>query len=56
MNAVILKLREAQTIEMAEGFKNGNLWNDLEDMIYSIENPKNETVSEGVSKSHNSNY
>ena len=56
MNAVILKLREAQTIEMAEGFKNGELWNNLEDMIYLIEHPKVETVSEGFSKSHEANY
>jgi len=56
MDELIEKLKEAQSIEMENGFQNGELWNDLQDMIYLIENPKTETISEGVSKSHESNY
>jgi len=40
----INKLREIQNEEVANGFVNGNLWNDLEDMIYKIENPEIETI------------
>jgi len=40
----IIKLREIQNEEVLNGFKNGNLWNDLEDMIYKLENPEVETI------------
>jgi len=40
----ISKLREIQNEEVANGFVNGNLWNDLEDLIYKIENPEAETI------------
>lgn len=40
----INKLREIQNEEVFNGFINGNLWNDLEDMIYKIENPEVETT------------
>ena len=38
------KLREIQNEEVLNGFVNGNLWNDLQDMIYKIENPEFETT------------
>jgi len=41
---VINKLREIQNEEVANGFVNGNLWNDLEDLIYKLENPEVEAV------------
>ena len=43
---VIEKLREIQNEEVNNGFVNGSLWNDLEDLIYGLENPKSglETV------------
>jgi hypothetical protein len=31
-------LRNLQVIEMENGFPNGQLYNDLEDMIYKLEN------------------
>ena len=40
MTTLVNTLRKAQELELANGFVNGNLWNELEDMIYSIENPK----------------
>ena len=40
----INKLREIQTEEVANGFINGNLYNDLEDLIYKLENPEVETI------------
>ncbi len=52
----INKLREIQNEEVANGFINGNLWNDLEDIIYKIENPKAETVEGDFSKESVSNY
>lgn len=35
----IQKLREIQNDEVSNGFKNGQLWNDIEDMIWKLENP-----------------
>ena len=52
----IEKLREIQNEEVANGFVNGNLWNDLEDMIYKIENPEVETIEGDFSKESVSNY
>jgi len=52
----INKLREIQNEEVANGFVNGNLWNDLEDMIYKIENPEIETVEGNFNKESVSNY
>lgn len=52
----IEKLREIQNEEVANGFVNGNLWNDLEDIIYEIENPEVETVEGDFSKESVSNY
>jgi len=40
----IAKLREIQNEEINNGFENGNLWNDLQDLIYKIENPEVETI------------
>jgi len=40
----IIKLKEIQNEEVLNGFKNGNLWNDLEDMIYRLQNPDLETI------------
>ncbi len=44
MNTIINKLREIQNEEIANGFLNGSLWNDLEDLIYQIQNPQVETI------------
>lgn len=52
----INKLREIQNEEIANGFVNGNLWNDLEDMIYKIENPEVETIQGDFNKESVSNY
>lgn len=38
------KLREIQNEEINNGFANGTLWNDLEDIIYKLENPEIETI------------
>jgi len=43
MKTLIETLRTAQEQESKNGFVNGNLWNDLEDVIYKIENPSSET-------------
>lgn len=43
MKNLIDTLRTAQQVEAENGFVNGNLWNDLEDMIYKINNPEAET-------------
>ena len=44
MTTMINKLREIQNEEIANGFLNGSLWNDLEDLIYQIQNPQVETI------------
>lgn len=44
MNA-IEKLREIQNEEVKNGFINGDLWNDLEDLIYGLENPQSKLES-----------
>ena len=44
MNTMINKLRKMQNEEIANGFLNGSLWNDLEDMIYQLQNPQVETI------------
>jgi len=41
----IEKLREIQNEEVNNGFVNGNLWNDLEDLIYGLENPSSKLES-----------
>ena len=41
----IQKLREIQNEEINNGFVNGNLWNDLEDLIYGLENPNSKLES-----------
>jgi hypothetical protein len=41
----IQKLREIQNEEINNGFVNGNLWNDLEDLIYGLENPASKIES-----------
>lgn len=41
----IEKLREIQNEEIANGFVNGDLWNDLEDIIYGLENPQSKLES-----------
>ena len=43
MKTLIETLRTAQEQESKNGFKNGNLWNDLEDIIYNIQNPSVDT-------------
>jgi hypothetical protein len=53
---VVSKLREVQNEEVANGFINGSLWNDLEDLIYKIENPEVETVEGDFNKESVSNY
>ena len=44
MNTVA-KLREIQNEEINNGFVNGNLWNDLEDLIYGLEHPQSKLES-----------
>ena len=53
----IEKLREIQKEEVNNGFANGSLWNDLEDLIYGLENPssKLETLQSDMYES-NINY
>lgn len=41
----IEKLREIQNEEINNGFANGSLWNDLEDLIYGLENPQSKLES-----------
>ena len=41
----IEKLREIQNEEVNNGFVNGNLWNDLEDLIYGLENSESKLES-----------
>jgi len=41
----IEKLREIQNEEINNGFANGNLWNDLEDLIFGLENPTSKIES-----------
>jgi hypothetical protein len=41
----IQKLREIQNEEINNGFVNGNLWNDLEDLIFGLENPTSKIES-----------
>ena len=50
----IEKLREIQNEEVNNGFANGSLWNDLEDLIYGLENPssKLETVQSDMYESN----
>ena len=50
----IEKLREIQKDEENNGFENGGLWNDLEDLIYGLENPssKLETVQSDMYESN----
>ena len=50
----IEKLREIQNEEANNGFANGSLWNDLEDLIYGLENPssKLETVQSDMYESN----
>ena len=50
----IEKLREIQNEEVNNGFANGGLWNDLEDLIYGLENPssKLETVQSDMYESN----
>lgn len=52
----INKLREIQNEEVVNGFVNGDLWNDLEDMIYKIENPEVEILEGDFNKESVSNY
>lgn len=42
----INKLREIQNEEVNNGFLNGNLWNELEDIIYGLENPDSKLETE----------
>lgn len=42
----IEKLREIQNEEVNNGFANGELWNDLQDLIYKLENPSSQLESE----------
>ena len=50
----IEKLREIQNEEVNNGFANGGLWNDLEDLIYGLGNPssKLETVQSDMYESN----
>lgn len=48
MTQAINKLKEIQLEEMANGFLNGELYNDLEDLIYRLENPSSKLESESV--------
>ena len=50
----IEKLREIQNEEVNNGFANGSLWNDLEDLIYGLESPssKLETVQSDMYESN----
>lgn len=41
----IQKLKEIQNEEINNGFVNGNLWNDLEDLIYGLENSSSKLES-----------
>ena len=41
----VAKLREIQNEEVNNGFVNGSLWNDLEDLIYGLENPSSKLES-----------
>ncbi len=43
-------LRKLQNEEINNGFVNGTLYNDLEDLIYGLENPQSklESVSEDM--------
>jgi len=38
-------LRQLQQEEISNGFLNGNLYNDLEDLIYGLENPQSKLES-----------
>jgi hypothetical protein len=42
MTTLIETLKNAQQVEMENGFQNGNLWNDLEDLINKIEKEEKE--------------
>lgn len=41
----IQTLRSLQQEEINNGFVNGNLYNDLEDLIYGLENPESKLES-----------
>ncbi len=41
----IQKLKEIQNEEINNGFANGSLWNDLEDLIFGLENPTSKIES-----------
>ena len=41
----IQKLKEIQNEEIKNGFANGKLWNDLQDLIYGLENPTSKIES-----------
>jgi len=42
MTTLIETLKNAQQVEMENGFQNGNLWNDLEDLINKIQKKEKE--------------
>jgi len=42
MTTLIETLKNAQQVEMDNGFQNGNLWNDLEDLINKIQKEEKE--------------
>lgn len=46
MSSAIEKLRAIQQDEINNGFVNGQLYNDIEDMIYKLENPSHLIESE----------
>lgn len=54
----IEKLRQLQNEEVNNGFLNGQLWNDLEDIIQRLENPSLniESIQGDFDKCSNSNY
>ena len=56
MNA-IEKLRAIQEEELNNNFPNGDLWNELESLIWKIENPQSEVESGDFNeKSSTSHY